>query len=93
MYLRARWHVSILHPVRARRSTLRLQYAPAWRRTLVTPLLQDEEAGIPAIIEVFPHCQCLGVQTEHLASQVQVSERSCLHHITLITDRWWANLA
>ena len=36
------------------RSTLRLQYAPAWRRTLVNPLLQEEEAGIPAVIEVIP---------------------------------------
>jgi hypothetical protein len=36
------------------RSTLRLQYAPAWRRTLVQPLLQEEDAGIPAVIEVWP---------------------------------------
>jgi hypothetical protein len=35
------------------RSTLRLQYAPAWRRTLVNPLLREEEAGIPAVIGVF----------------------------------------
>ena len=49
-----------------RRSTLRLQYAPAWRRTLVNPLLQEEEAGIPAVIEVLPAAGC--IQHLHMSS-------------------------
>ncbi len=36
----------------ARRSTLRLQYASALRRTLIKPLLTEQDAGIPAVIEV-----------------------------------------
>lgn len=34
------------------RSTLRLQYASAWRRTLVKPLLDRQEEGIPDVIQV-----------------------------------------
>lgn len=33
------------------RSTLRLQYASAWRRTLVKPLLDRQEEGIPDVIQ------------------------------------------
>ncbi len=42
----------VIETISLRRSTLRLQYASALRRTLVNPLLTEQDAGIPAVIEV-----------------------------------------